>query len=67
PAGFLSYEDERSIAAKGDYTHETGLGGTIVWVLNYGARADGSNPLMDAIKESFLGEPLPTRSRPDAG
>jgi GH18 family chitinase len=54
-AGFLSYEDERSIAAKGDYTHETGLGGTILWVLNYGARADGSNPLLDAVKESFLG------------
>lgn len=55
PAGFLSFEDERSIAAKGEYARETGLGGTIVWVLNYGGLADGSNPLLDAVKESFLG------------
>jgi chitinase len=54
-AGFLSFEDERSIAAKGDYTRETGLGGTILWVLNYGALPDHSNPLLDQVKESFLG------------
>lgn len=54
PAGFLSYEDERSIAAKGAYARETGLGGTILWVLNYGALPDGTNPLLDAVAESFL-------------
>lgn len=53
PAGFLSYEDERSIAAKGEYAQETGLGGTIIWVVNYGARADGSNPLLAAVGEAF--------------
>ncbi|MEI5672328.1 MULTISPECIES: glycoside hydrolase family 18 protein [unclassified Nocardioides] len=54
PAGFLSYEDERSIAAKGAYARETGLGGTIIWVLNYGARPNGDNPLLDQVRESFL-------------
>ncbi|WP_244929568.1 glycoside hydrolase family 18 protein [Nocardioides sp. W7] len=55
PAGFLSFEDERSIAAKGKYARETGLGGTILWVLNYGGLPDGSNPLLAAVKRSFLG------------
>lgn len=54
PAGFLSYEDEESIAAKADYVAAGGAGGTIVWTLNYGALPDGSNPLLDAIGDSFL-------------
>lgn len=53
-AGFLSFEDERSIAAKGEWARETGLGGTILWVLNYGALPDGTNPLLAQVKESFL-------------
>ncbi|UUW90432.1 glycoside hydrolase family 18 protein [Pimelobacter simplex] len=54
PAGFLSYEDEESIAAKADYVAAGGAGGTIVWTLNYGALPDGSNPLLDAIGRTFL-------------
>ena len=54
PAGFLSYEDEQSIAAKADYVAAGGAGGTIVWTLNYGALPDGSNPLLDAIGDAFL-------------
>jgi len=54
PAGFLSYEDERSIAAKADYVAAGGAGGTIVWTLNYGALPDGTNPLLDAVGEHFL-------------
>ncbi|WP_418064295.1 glycosyl hydrolase family 18 protein [Pimelobacter simplex] len=54
PAGFLSYEDEESIAAKADYVAAGGAGGTIVWTLNYGALPDGSNPLLDAIGDAFL-------------
>ena len=54
-AGFLSYEDEQSIAAKGRWVRETGVGGTILWTINYGwLPRTGTNPLMDAVKESFL-------------
>ncbi|HYF71969.1 MAG TPA: glycoside hydrolase family 18 protein [Nocardioides sp.] len=54
PAGFLSYEDEQSIAAKADYVASGGAGGTIVWTLNYGALPDGTNPLLDAVGDEFL-------------
>lgn len=55
PIGFLSYEDEQSIAAKGKFVKETGVGGTILWTINYGwLPRTGTNPLMDAVKESFL-------------
>ncbi|WP_205471664.1 glycoside hydrolase family 18 protein [Nocardioides sp. SYSU D00038] len=53
-AGFLSYEDERSIAAKGEWVRDTGIGGTILWTVNYGALPDGSNPLLDAVEAAFL-------------
>jgi chitinase len=55
-AGFLSYEDERSIAAKGAWVREQGYGGTIVWTLNYGCTdpGTGANPLLDAVKKAFL-------------
>ena len=55
PAGMLSYEDEESIAAKGAYARAGGAAGTIVWTLNYGAMPDGSNPLLAAVGEAFLG------------
>ena len=53
--GGVKPEDERSIAAKGDWVTETGVGGTILWTINYGwLPGSGTNPLMDAVKESFL-------------
>lgn len=54
-ASYLSYEDELSIAAKGQFVRERGLGGTIVWTVNYGCtdRASGTNPLLAAVKQSF--------------
>jgi chitinase len=56
PAGFLSYEDERSIAAKGQWVRNAGLGGTILWTINYGyLPAKRTNPLLSAVKASFLG------------
>ena len=59
PAGFLAYEDERSIAAKGRWVRNMGLGGTIVWTINYGyLPASRTNPLLSAVKQSFL-EPQP--------
>ncbi|MFJ6024329.1 glycosyl hydrolase family 18 protein [Brevundimonas sp. NPDC092305] len=55
PAGFLTYEDERSIAAKGAWVRETGLGGTIIWTVNYGYDVStGGNPLLAATKTAFL-------------
>lgn len=55
-AGFLSFEDERSIAAKGAFTKANGYGGTILWVLNYGCTDPntGANPLLAAAKQAFL-------------
>ncbi|RZJ18032.1 MAG: hypothetical protein EON91_06775 [Brevundimonas sp.] len=55
PAGLLSYEDQRSIAAKGQWVRETGLGGTIVWAINYGhVQQDHSNPPLQWTKQAFL-------------
>lgn len=55
---FLSYEDEESIAAKGAYAKEMGLGGTIIWTIggNYLAnQPDGQrNPLLKAAGEAFI-------------
>ena len=56
PAGFLSYEDEQSIAAKADWVRETGVGGTIVWTVNFGWLPESrTNPSLDAVKRHFLG------------
>ncbi|WP_342248793.1 glycoside hydrolase family 18 protein [Sphingomonas sp. OTU376] len=52
-AGFLSYEDELSIAAKGLYVRQTGLGGAIIWAINYDHMPDGTNPLLSAVKRNF--------------
>ncbi len=50
---YLSYEGERSIGAKGAWARAHGLGGVIVWTLNYGL--DGkSNPMMEAVKNAVL-------------
>ena len=63
PAGielcdFISYEDERSIAAKGRYVRSQGLGGTIIWTINQGylprAPKGQRNPLIQAMKRAFL-------------
>lgn len=55
-AGYLTYEDENSIAAKGAWVRSQGVGGTIIWVVNYGVTdvARGTNPLLDATKRAFL-------------
>lgn len=57
PAGMLSYEDEASIRAKGAWVRnpDTAVGGTIIWVINYGWLNDTqTNPLLDEVKRSFL-------------
>jgi len=55
PVTFLSYEDERSITEKGNWVRAQGLGGTLVWAVNYGYRPElNANPPMQAVKQSFL-------------
>jgi GH18 family chitinase len=56
--GYLSYEDEASIAAKGAWTLSArdgeGAGGTIIWLVNYGTTDGVNNPLLLAVKRAFL-------------
>jgi chitinase len=54
---FVSYENERSVAAKGAYAEQHGLGAEIIWTINQGhvkgaprAKAD---QLLDAVHQSF--------------
>ncbi len=55
PVTYLSYEDERSIAAKGQWVREQGLGGTLVWTVNYGyLPQQNANPQMQATKQAFI-------------
>jgi chitinase len=55
---FVSYEDETSIAAKGAYVRDHGLGGTIIWTISQGHRAElpagQRDPLLEAIRAAFL-------------
>ena len=68
PIGFLSFEDERSIAAKGQWVKDNGVGGAIIWTINYGCTnsSTGANPLLAAVKAAFLGSatPPPTTATP---
>ncbi len=62
---YVSYEDAQSIAAKGAYVAQAGLGGTIIWTISQGQLpepADPRNPLLDAVREAFLGDAMPTAS-----
>jgi chitinase len=58
PSGctFVSYEDERSVAAKAAYVKLNGLGGAMIWQLNEGYNAGASDPnaLLHAIRNAFL-------------
>jgi chitinase len=55
-ATFISYEDPKSIAAKGAFVKDQNLGGTIVWTLAEGCTdpATGANPPLDAVKAAFM-------------
>jgi chitinase len=54
---FLSYDDEESIAAKGHFVRQHGLGGTIIWTISQGHLPDRPpgerDPLLQAVKASF--------------
>lgn len=53
---FVSYEDERSIAAKGTFARQKGLGGAVIWSLGEGYLPHASNPngLLEAAEKAFL-------------
>ncbi|MEI6126039.1 MAG: glycoside hydrolase family 18 protein [Pseudomonadota bacterium] len=55
---YLPYEDERSIAAKGTYVKDEGLGGIIIWTISEGyldwKTSGEQDPLMKAAKAAFL-------------
>ena len=57
---FVSYEDEQSIAAKGQFARARGLGGTIIWTINQGhlssAPAGSRDPLLKATHQAFLAQ-----------
>lgn len=56
--GYVSYEDAQSIADKGGYVADHGLGGAIVWTINQGYLASAPNgepnPLLVALRDSIL-------------
>ncbi|HEX8394205.1 MAG TPA: glycosyl hydrolase family 18 protein [Longimicrobium sp.] len=55
---FISYENEQSIAAKGEFARGKGLGGTIVWTIGQGhistAPLGSRDPLLAAARQAFL-------------
>lgn len=57
---YISYEDEASIMAKGDFSKKNGYGGIILWQLAEGWLKPGAsggrpqNALMQALKKGFL-------------
>ncbi|MBI5494518.1 MAG: hypothetical protein HY904_05780 [Deltaproteobacteria bacterium] len=52
---WVSYEDDASIAAKGQWVRDNGFGGTIIWTVNEGYIASaGTNPPLEAVKRAFL-------------
>jgi chitinase len=56
-AGFLSFENAESIAAKAAWVREAKLGGTILWAINYDYLPDGTSPLLNAVKQEFKPTP----------
>ena len=59
-AKYISFEDEESLIAKGEFTRENGYGGIIIWTINEGyvpSRAD-PNFLMEALRVGFIEPPV---------
>lgn len=54
--GMVSYENERSLAAKAAYIVEQQLNGIIVWDMAGGLMADKTQPLVDVINEHLHDE-----------
>ena len=55
---FVSYEDERSVYAKGQYIRSQGLGGVIIWTLGQGylpGNTSNTHPLVREIQRGIAG------------
>jgi chitinase len=50
---YITYENERSAAAKADYVTANGLGGVIVWTVPQDRREDGSYPVLDTLNAAL--------------
>ncbi|MBV9485550.1 MAG: glycoside hydrolase family 18 protein [Frankiaceae bacterium] len=54
---FISYENQRSVAAKGAFAERRGLGSEIVWAINeghlLGKHGTAGDPLLAAVRRSF--------------
>ncbi|WP_226372768.1 glycosyl hydrolase family 18 protein [Allosphingosinicella flava] len=55
---YVTYENGRSIQAKGNWVRGGGAGGVIIWMINYGDTGN-SNTLMADVKCSFLQRACP--------
>lgn len=51
---YLSYESGPSIADKAAWAKAQGLGGAIVWTINFGLVGDKENNLMQSVKKALL-------------
>ncbi len=55
---FVTYEDAQSLADKGAYARDQGLGGLIIWTISQGHFANKPvgqrDPLLDAVRTAFL-------------
>jgi len=60
-ARYVSFEDEQSIIAKGNFTRMNGYGGTIIWTINQGNVRTHSDPhfLMHALRKGFIDPDTP--------
>lgn len=50
---FVSYTDERAVAARMSYLDTSGVGGAIIWEISQDYRAPGNHPLMTAVKNGL--------------
>ena len=50
---FISFDDQRSVAAKVSYARNRGLGGFIIWELSQDHQANKPDPLLQSIKQTL--------------
>jgi chitinase len=55
-AKYVSFEDEQSLIAKGEFARQNGYGGIIIWTINQGYVATHADPgfLMEALRAGFI-------------
>jgi chitinase len=55
-AKYVSFEDEQSLIAKGEFARENDYGGIIIWTINQGVVTSHADPnfLMEALRAGFI-------------